>query len=148
MLSSDAPVSGSCAPAAWGPKGLITVTSFQTRVLRVRIEYSGSSFHSVSVSHILSFSLTGKSQALGTGLADNLLHQAFDVLLITRSREAMFHLTMETQVIGVNEGRLGAEIKCHGGGLGSRVPETPVQQQHRGLPSPPLPTASSKPPQV
>lgn len=60
----------------------------------------------------------------------------------------MFHLTMETQAVGVNEGSQGAEIKCHGGGLGSRVPGTPVQQQHWRLPSPPLPTTSSKAPQV
>lgn len=40
----------------------------------------------------------------------------------------MLHFTMETQAICVDEGSLGAERKCHGGDLGSQVPETSAQQ--------------------
>lgn len=40
----------------------------------------------------------------------------------------MLHFMMETQAICVNEGRLGAEIKCNIEDLGSQVPEPPAKQ--------------------
>lgn len=49
------------------------------------------------------------------------------------SREATLHFTMETQAICVNEGSLGAEIKCHVQDLGFQVLEKPAKQ-HPSLP--------------
>lgn len=51
----------------------------------------------------------------------------------------MLHFTMETQAICVDEESPGAEIKCHGGDLGSQVPEIPAQQAAFE----PVPTPSS-----
>lgn len=50
---------------------------------------------------------------------------------------------METQAICVNEGSLGAEIKCHTGDRGFQVPETPAKQAASKLAH--IPTRSLEP---
>lgn len=84
--SSDALAWGSRALTAWGPMGPFPGTSFQTRV---GIEYSFILSHSL----MASFFLTGRSRSPGTGQADNLLHQEFDILLIISNQggNAPFH---------------------------------------------------------
>lgn len=83
------------------------------------------------LSHFFIFPLSvclGGARLLGLAKLITSYTRRLTFCLSPASREATLCLTMETHAICVNEGSLGAEIKCHVGDLGLQVPETPAEQ--------------------